>query len=120
MDISRKEILRLEPYKIIMWVIIVVLLYLINSTNRLLFHTLVELFSITIAIRIFLTAWESKLFLKMDFRKFLVLILNLQLPIIRTELFSGKSSSQATVLKDSADNSRVQNNFCKRPKINPA
>ena len=86
MDINRKEILRLELYKIIMWVIIVVLLYLINSTS-LFFHMLVKLFSITIAIQIFLTAWESKLFLKMDFRKFLVSILNLQLPIIRTELF---------------------------------
>lgn len=39
MDISRKEIPRLEPYKIIMCVIIVVLLYLINSTS-LLFHSL--------------------------------------------------------------------------------
>lgn len=52
MDISRKEIPRLEPYKIIMWVIIVVLLYLINSTS-LLFHTLIELFSITMLSRFF-------------------------------------------------------------------
>lgn len=51
-------------YKIVFWAVVIFLLHFISLSNNLLFHTLVELFSIIIAYVIFLVAWESKAFLE--------------------------------------------------------
>ncbi|WP_327037156.1 MASE3 domain-containing protein [Methanosarcina sp. 1.H.T.1A.1] len=62
---------RIVIYKIIFWAVVISLLHLINLSNNLFFHTLVELFSVIIAYVIFLVAWESKTFLE---NRYLLLI----------------------------------------------
>lgn len=49
-----------EPYEVILWVAIISVLYLISLSNYLLFHTLVELFSVYVAYIIFIIVWKSK------------------------------------------------------------
>lgn len=49
-----------EPYEVILWAAIISILYLVSLSNYLLFHTLVELFSVYVAYVIFLIVWKSK------------------------------------------------------------
>jgi len=50
----------IEPYEVILWAAIISVLYLISLSNYLLFHTLVELFSVYVAYVIFLIVWKSR------------------------------------------------------------
>lgn len=47
-------------YEALVWIAIIVLLYLISLGNYLLFHTVVELFSVYVAYVIFLIVWKSR------------------------------------------------------------
>ncbi len=58
------RIINLEHSSIIFWAVIIGLLHILSLSNNLLFHTLIELFSIIVAYVIFLLAWESKTFLE--------------------------------------------------------
>jgi PAS domain S-box-containing protein len=58
------EVVRPEYKNIIFWAVIIGLLHILSLSNNLLFHTLVEMFSIIVAYIIFLLAWESKTFLE--------------------------------------------------------
>jgi len=58
------RIISLEHSSIIFWAVIIGLLHILSLSNNLLFHTLIELFSIIVAYVIFLLAWESKTFLE--------------------------------------------------------
>jgi PAS domain S-box-containing protein len=49
-----------EPYEMILWAAIISVLYVISLSNYLLFHTLVELFSVYVAYVIFLIVWKSR------------------------------------------------------------
>jgi len=48
------------PSKLIAWLIMLLLLYVVNLNNDLLYHTLAELFSIIIAYIVFFITWRSK------------------------------------------------------------
>lgn len=58
-------------YEIAVWIAIVILLYLISLGNYLLFHTVVELFSVYVAYVIFLIVWKSRARLE---NRYLILI----------------------------------------------
>lgn len=58
-------------FRIIYWAVIIGLLHVVSLSNNLLFHTLIELFSVIIAYVIFLVVWESKTFLE---NRYLLLI----------------------------------------------
>ena len=58
-------------FRIIYWAVIIGLLHVVSLSNNLLFHTLIELFSVIIAYIIFLVVWESKTFLE---NRYLLLI----------------------------------------------
>ena len=53
------------------WILILVGLYLTSLYNYLLFHSLVEIFSIFIACSIFLVAWNSRRFMDNNYLLFL-------------------------------------------------
>lgn len=54
---------RLQIDNLIAWSITVISLYILSLKNYLLFHTLVELFSVLIAYIVFLIIWKSKGFI---------------------------------------------------------
>lgn len=66
-----EKVISLEYEKIIFWAVIIGLLHILSLSNNLLFHTLIELFSIIVAYVIFLLAWESKTFLENRYILFL-------------------------------------------------
>jgi PAS domain S-box-containing protein len=47
-------------YEVMVWITIIILLYLISLSNYLLFHTVVQLFSVYFAYVIFLIVWKSR------------------------------------------------------------
>jgi PAS domain S-box-containing protein len=47
-------------YEVMVWTTIIILLYLISLSNYLLFHTVVQLFSVYFAYVIFLIVWKSR------------------------------------------------------------
>ena len=49
------------------WVVIIIGLYWISTENYLLFHSLVEIFSISIAFVVFVLTWNSKKYLKSNY-----------------------------------------------------
>ena len=57
--------------KVTLWMLILVGLYLTSLYNYLLFHSLVEIFSIFIACSIFLVAWNSRRFMDNNYLLFL-------------------------------------------------
>lgn len=62
MNISdvRKNILKVDVYELMVWITIIILLYLISLNNYLLFHIVIELFSVYFAYVIFLIVWKSR------------------------------------------------------------
>ena len=52
--------LKADFYEVMVWITIIILLYLISLNNFLLFHTVVELFSVYVAYVIFLIVWKSR------------------------------------------------------------
>ena len=60
MPAFRVEKTRIKPDQAILWIVIVGLLYIISLNNYLLFHCLVELFSVLVAYVVFLIVWKSK------------------------------------------------------------
>lgn len=62
MNISdvRKKTLKVDFYKLMVWMTIIILLYLISLNNYLLFHIVIELFSVYFAYVIFLIVWKSR------------------------------------------------------------
>ncbi len=60
-----------KPDQVILWIVIVGLLYIISLNNYLLFHCLVELFSVLVAYVVFLIVWKSKSLLE---NRYLLLI----------------------------------------------
>lgn len=62
MNISdvRKNTLKVDFYELMVWITIVILLYLISLNNYLLFHIVIELFSVYFAYVIFLIVWKSR------------------------------------------------------------
>ena len=60
-----------EPYEVILWAAIISVLYVISLSNYLLFHTLVELFSVYVAYVIFLIVWKSRAHLENQYLMFL-------------------------------------------------
>ena len=57
--------------KILIWIVIFIGLYISKTYNYLLFHTLVELFSIVIAYGIFIFGWNSREYLKNNYLLFI-------------------------------------------------
>ena len=66
-----KNAFKVGLYEIVAWIAIIGLLYLISLGNYLLFHTLVELFSVYVAYVIFLIIWKSRARLE---NRYLILI----------------------------------------------
>lgn len=62
MNISdvRQGTLKVDFYELMVWITIVILLYLISLNNYLLFHIVIELFSVYFAYVIFLIIWKSR------------------------------------------------------------
>lgn len=62
MNISdvRQSTLKVDFYELMVWITIVILLYLISLNNYLLFHIVIELFSVYFAYVIFLIVWKSR------------------------------------------------------------
>jgi PAS domain S-box-containing protein len=56
----RKNILKVDFYELMVWITIIILLYLISLNNYLLFHIVIELFSVYFAYVIFLIIWKSR------------------------------------------------------------
>ncbi|MGB9939840.1 MASE3 domain-containing protein [Methanosarcina sp.] len=56
----RENTLKIDLYEVLVWITIIILLYLISLNNYLLFHTVVELFSVYVAYVIFLIVWKSR------------------------------------------------------------
>ncbi len=56
---------------IVPWLLFISLLYLVSLYNYLLFHSLAELFSITVAVAVFMLAWNTRRFTDNDFLFFI-------------------------------------------------
>lgn len=56
----RKNTLNIDFYELMVWMTIIILLYLISLNNYLLFHIVIELFSVYFAYMIFLIIWKSR------------------------------------------------------------
>ena len=61
----------IEPSEVILWAAIISVLYVISLSNYLLFHTLVELFSVYVAYVIFLIVWKSRAHLENQYLLFI-------------------------------------------------
>jgi diguanylate cyclase (GGDEF)-like protein len=55
---------------VVPWLIFISLMYLVSLYNYLLFHNLVELFSIAVATAVFMLAWNTRRFMNNDFLLF--------------------------------------------------
>lgn len=56
---------------IVAWLVFTGLMYLVSWYNYLLFHSLAELFSICVAVAVFMLAWNTRRFMKDDFLFFI-------------------------------------------------
>lgn len=91
---------------IITALVIIVVLYLVNLRNYLLFHTLIELFIITVALATFLLAWNARRFFTSNHLLFLSIsfLFNAILELLHTlaykgmNLFDGITTNEPTEL----------------------
>jgi len=75
---------------------ILVILYIINHNNYLLFHTLVELFIITVACATFMLAWNARRFFSNNYLMFLSIsfLFNAILELLHTLTYKGMNLFQ--------------------------
>ncbi len=59
------------PATVLAWLVFVGILYFISVTNYLLFHSLAELFSISVAAAVFMLVWNTRRFMENDFLFFI-------------------------------------------------
>ena len=86
-----------KDMKASLWILITISLYWISTINYLLFHSLVEIFSISIAFMVFILTWNSRKYLKSNY---LVLLGIAYLFIGILDLFHTLSYKGMSIFKD--------------------